>query len=178
MSDGDVAVTRAGGSLASYNGVQFTGGTMSFVQTDSFLTLHYRLSSQDGVDYVNTFGDKPETLSLGTGQLSEALERRLLGLCEGCRQSFQVAPGEAFGPRDPAKLQWVGRDLLDRLGDKQEVYRVGDVVQFLATGGAGSFAGTVQQQGSPDGRGPVLFDFNHPLAGQAVRFEVQLIGVL
>ena len=34
-----------------------------------FLTLHYRLAGPDGADVVNTFGDKPATLTLGTGQL-------------------------------------------------------------------------------------------------------------
>jgi FKBP-type peptidyl-prolyl cis-trans isomerase SlpA len=55
---------------------------------------------------------------------------------------------------------------------------VGDVVQFPTPDGQGQFAGAVCQLRS-DARGEaVLFDFNHPLAGQPVTFEVQLIGVL
>ena len=48
------------------------------VQPGSFLTLHYRLAGPAG-DVINTFTDKPATLSLGTGELSPAMEQRLLG---------------------------------------------------------------------------------------------------
>jgi len=51
-------------------------------------------------------------------------------------------------------------------------------VQFPTPDGLGSYAGAVQQVGNADSPDAVLFDFNHPLAGQPVTFEVQLIGVL
>jgi len=51
-------------------------------------------------------------------------------------------------------------------------------VQFPTPDGQGSYAGAVQQVGNADSPDAVLFDFNHPLAGQPVTFEVQLIGVL
>ena len=156
------------------------------VQPGSFLTLHYRLSGPGG-DVINTFNDKPATLSLGTGELSPAMEQRLMGLQEGERSSFELPAGEAFGDRNPEMLQWVARRLLNELGDPGERYQVGDVVQFPTPDGLGSYAGSVQQVGKDgrDGNGngdgaadAVLFDFNHPLAGQPVTFEVHLIGVL
>jgi FKBP-type peptidyl-prolyl cis-trans isomerase SlpA len=55
------------------------------VASGSFLTLHYRLTGPDGDELVNTFNDKPATLSLGSGELSPALEARLIGLPEGAR---------------------------------------------------------------------------------------------
>ncbi len=73
-------------------------------------------------------------------------------------------------------LQWVARKLLNELGDADEQYKVGDVVQFPTPDGMGQYAGAVQQVG--DVAGAVQFDFNHPLAGQPVVFEFQLIGVL
>ncbi len=160
---------------------------MPSVQADSFLTLHYRLSAQDGADFVNTFGGKPATLSMGAGQLSQALEHRLLGLHEGSHTSFALAAGEAFGPRMDERVQWVARGLLERLGQADQDYQEGDVVQFPTPDGSGRFAGAVRQTGKAGDAGgaeasisdgSVLFDFNHPLAGVALRFEVQLIGVL
>ncbi len=53
---------------------------------------------------------------------------------------------------------------------------MGDVVQFPTPDGLGSYAGAVLRGAMPMAR--CCFDFNHPLAGQPVRFEVQLIGVL
>ena len=147
---------------------------MNLVQPGSFLTLHYRLAGPDGADIVNTFADKPATLSLGTGELAEALERRLLGLAEGTRNVFDVPAGEAFGERNPELLQRVKRSLLAELGDPDATYHVGDVVQFPTPDGQASYAGVVREEGSDW----LLFDFNHPLAGQPVTFEVKIIGVL
>lgn len=147
------------------------------VEPGSFLTLHYRLAGPHG-DVINTFDGKPATLSLGTGALSPAVEQHLLGLREGERACFELPAGAAFGERKPDMQQWVARKLLDRLGDRAETYGVGDVVQFPTPDGLGSYAGAVLQVGDAGGGDAVLFDFNHPLAGHAVVFEVQLIGVL
>jgi FKBP-type peptidyl-prolyl cis-trans isomerase SlpA len=147
---------------------------MPTVQPGSFLTLHYRLAGPQG-DVINTFTDKPATLSLGSGELSPAMEQRLLGLEEGTHTVIEIPAGEAFGERNPDMMQWVARKLLNELGDPMEKYTAGDVVQFPTPDGLGSYAGTVLEVGP---EGAVLFDFNHPLAGQPVTFEVQVIGVL
>jgi FKBP-type peptidyl-prolyl cis-trans isomerase SlpA len=139
----------------------------------SFLTLHYRLAGPAG-DIINTFGDKPATLSLGTGELSPAVEQRLMGLAEGTHATFELPAGEAFGERNADMQQWVARKLLAQMGDPDEQYAVGDVVQFPTPDGSGSYAGAVVEANET----AVRFDFNHPLAGQPVSFEVQLIGVL
>ena len=144
------------------------------VQPGSFLTLHYRLAGPDGADVVNTFNDKPATLSLGMGQLSPAIEAHLIGLPEGARQAFDLPAGAAFGQRSPELLQRVKLSLLHELGDPGEEYSLGDVVEFPTPDGQGRYAGVVREVG-PDW---LLFDFNHPLAGQPVRFEVQLLGVM
>ena len=151
-----------------------TAASLPSVQSGSFLTLHYRLAGPAG-DVINTFEDKPATLSLGTGELSPAMEQHLLGLPEGTHATFELAAGEAFGERNADMQQWVARKLLNELGDPDEKYNVGDVVQFPTPDGHGSYAGAVMQVRDD---GAVLFDFNHPLAGQPVTFEVQIIGVL
>ena len=116
---------------------------MNPVQAGSFLTLHYRLCGPDGDELVNTFNDKPATLSMGAGQLSPALEQRLLGLDEGTRTAFDLPAGEAFGEHNPELMQWLKLSLLRELGDPDEAYTVGDVVQFPAPDGRGRYAGTV-----------------------------------
>ena len=147
---------------------------MNLVHPGSFLTLHYRLAGPDGADIVNTFADKPATLSLGTGELSAPLEQRLIGLAEGTRIVFEIPAAEAFGERNPELLQRVKRTLMAELGDPDEQYHVGDVVQFPTPDGQAHYAGVVRELADDW----LLFDFNHPLAGRQVTFEVQLIGVL
>ena len=148
---------------------------MATVQPGSFLTLHYRLAGPAG-DVINTFNDKPATLTLGNGELSPALEQRLLGLEDGERASFDLAAGEAFGPRNAEMQQWVARQMLNELGDPDEQYAIGDVATFPTPAGQGSYAGSVIEVRESDGA--VRFDFNHPLAGQPVTFEVHVIGAL
>ena len=151
--------------------------TLATVQPGSFLTLHYRMAGPAG-DVINTFEGKPATLTLGNGELAPAVEAHLLGLAEGSRATFELASGAAFGERNPDMLQWLDRKVLTDMGDADAQYDVGDVVQFPTPDGKGQFAGSVQQLRSDEKGDAVLFDFNHPLAGQPVTFEVLVIGIL
>jgi FKBP-type peptidyl-prolyl cis-trans isomerase SlpA len=110
---------------------------------------------------------------LGQGQLAPFLEACLLGLPEGTHQTFELAAAQAFGERNPELVQHVSRATLDENSEPGFQYKVGDLVDFAAPGG-GRFAGVLRELGDA----ACVFDFNHPLAGQALRFEVQLISVL
>jgi FKBP-type peptidyl-prolyl cis-trans isomerase SlpA len=150
------------------------------VTSASYLTLHYRVSllldgpGADGPsdDIVSTFGGAPATLQLGAGQLAPALEERLLGLDVGAHRVFELAPGAAFGPRNPELVQRVDRKLVESESDSTD-YVDGDVVEFNAPGG-GRYAGVFRGMDDETAK----FDFNHPLAGRPVRFEVQIVGIL
>lgn len=147
---------------------------MNRVAPESFLTLHYRLSGPDGTAFVDTFGAQPATLSLGTGELAPAMEARLLGLAEGSEASFALGAGEAFGERSVDLLQRVRRSVLASAGESDEEYEVGDVVRFPTPDGQASFAGVVREVDAQ----ALLLDFNHPLAGRPVTFDVKLVSVL
>ena len=143
------------------------------VQDDSYLTLHYRIAAPDGADIVNTFEGTPATLQLGGGQMAPTLEQALLGMTVGERRSIELAPEQAFGPRNPELLQRVSMKTLQENSSFGEEYSVGDLVEFNAPSG-GRYAGILRELGD----GWALFDFNHPLAGQPIVFEVQIIGIL
>jgi FKBP-type peptidyl-prolyl cis-trans isomerase SlpA len=147
--------------------------TPSRVEPGSFLTLHYRLGGPEG-DIINTFPGQPATITLGTGELSPAVEKRLIGLEEGAHATFEIPAGEAFGERNPEMVQWVARKLLRELGENDADYHVGEAVQFPTPDGLSSYAGHVKQVGGD----AILFDFNHPLAGRPVTFEAKVIGIL
>lgn len=147
--------------------------TPAVVTESAYLTLHYRLATQDGADLITTFAGNPATLMMGSGQLAPFLETCLLGLPEGTHQTFQLAPAQAFGERNPELVRDVSRATLDENSAPGADYQVGDLVDFAAPGG-GRFAGVLRQFGED----AVTFDFNHPLAGQSLQFEVRLISVL
>jgi FKBP-type peptidyl-prolyl cis-trans isomerase SlpA len=143
------------------------------VTESAYLTLHYRLAGPDGTDIVTTFNDSPATLQMGTGQLAPFLEACLVGLPEGAHETFELPPEKAFGERNPDLVQHVSRATLDENSQTGESYVIGDLVEFTAPSG-GRFAGVLR---AIDGDS-TLFDFNHPLAGQTVKFEVRIIGIL
>lgn len=148
--------------------------TLTSVVTDAaYLTLHYRLATMDGQDIVTTFQGNPATLQLGKGQLAPFLESCLIGLAEGTHQSFELLPEQAFGPRNPDLIQRVSKSTLQENSPEDAQYAIGDLVDFAAPGG-GRFAGILRAI-DDDG---ALFDFNHPLAGQSLKFEVKIIGIM
>lgn len=143
------------------------------VKTDSFLTLHYRIGLPEGGDLVNTFADKPATLLMGAGQFSPSLENALIGLEQGAHQTFTLDPEAGFGVRNPDLIQHVSKKVLEDNSDPENTYTVGDVIEFNPPNGT-TYAGTLQ---SMDAQGAWM-DFNHPLAGKTITFEVKLISVL
>lgn len=147
--------------------------TTPVVTESAYLTLHYRLASADGTDLVTTFGGTPATLMLGQGQLAPFLEQRLLGLAEGAHETFRLPAADGFGERNPDLIRMVSKATLDENSDPDTVYTVGELVEFNAPSG-GRFAGVLREV-RDDG---YVFDFNHPLAGQELVFEVKLISVL
>jgi len=144
------------------------------VQGNSFLTLHFKISLADGDGLVaSTFEDKPATLQLGTGQFSPPLEHCLIGLAEGESIDVVVEPDQAYGTRNPELVQVIQRSVLDQHGEPGADWQPGDVVEFPAPNG-GTYAGVLKTIDASR----AVFDFNHPLAGQRLRLEARVIGIL
>lgn len=139
------------------------------VRADSYLTLHYRIASIEGEELLSTFDMSPATLQMGGGQLAENLESCLLGLTTGERYAFELPPEEAFGQHNPKLVERIARNALPADMELQE----NSVVEFSAPDGA-QFAGFLRELGDQY----AVFDFNHPMAGKTIRFEVELIGIL
>ena len=141
------------------------------VASASHLTLHYRIALADPphAEVLSTFGGNPATLLMGSGELAPALEKCLVGIASGETRSFVLQPEQAFGGyRD---------ELLQRLPavafpDGLSV-EAGQVIEFAGPDGA-RLSGLVKAMDSAE----ALVDFNHPLAGRPIRFEVEILAVL
>ena len=139
------------------------------VRSDSYLTLHYRISTVDGDEFLSTFDMSPATLQMGSGQLAENFESVLIGLPAHDRFVFQLEPEEAFGQHNARLVERIARIGLP--ADME--LKPNSVVEFTAPNG-GSFAGFLRELDATH----ALFDFNHPLAGKTIRFEVEIIGIM
>ena len=139
------------------------------VRSDSYLTLHYRITTLDGEEFLSTFDMSPATLQMGSGQMSENLESVLIGLSAKERFVFQLEPAQAFGMRNERLVERIARSALPAGMELKE----NSVVEFTAPNGA-TFSGFLRELDEQSG----LFDFNHPLAGKPIRFEVEIIGIM
>lgn|SRR5512147_1515089 len=148
----------------------------SRVATGSHVTLHYRIAvivGDEEREVISTFESKPATLTIGAHELAAPLEARLIGLAEGARERFELASGEGFGMRSPDLVQVLSRAVFEANAERETDYVPGDVVEFASPEGM-RFSGVLKEHGGDR----VVVDFNHPLAGLPVRFDVQIVGVL
>ncbi|HLS50601.1 MAG TPA: FKBP-type peptidyl-prolyl cis-trans isomerase [Burkholderiaceae bacterium] len=147
-----------------------------FVQPDSYLTLHYRLTLLDGPAagrvVIDTYNSRPATLQMGAGQWAPGLEAVLVGRPEGSEFSVNVPASDAYGERNPDLVQRVKSELLEGF-ERPESYSPGDAIEFSGPNGV-QYSGVFLEAGD----GWVLLDFNHPMAGRALRVDATLLGVL
>lgn len=139
------------------------------VSANSLVTLHYRIATADGVNMVSTFDATPATLQLGNGELAATLEACLDGLDVGAHKTFALQPEQAFGAHNKQMINRVPRNALP----PKAVPKLYELIEFPAEDGS-KYGGVVQEMDDEF----VLIDFNHPLAGKAIQFEVKVIGVL
>lgn len=130
------------------------------------VTLNYRLEC-GGEEIANTFDEGPETFTLGHGEMDGRLELLLLGLNPGDHRLFELGPGEAFGDRDEQLIHTLPRS--DFPADM--ALEIGSGVEFELPNGQ-TLTGGVLEIGPES----VKVDFNHPLAGLPVTFEVHILS--
>lgn len=139
------------------------------VLADSLVTLHYRIALTDGTELISTFAATPATLKLGCGELAPTLEQCLLGLAAGERRIFDLEPEQGFGLRHPGLVERMDRSTLPADAELEAMV----VIEFAAPDGS-KYTGLVRELTADT----ALIDFNHPLAGKAIRFEVEVVGIL
>ena len=183
---GSLGDRGAAEAAAPYNGGQFIGTpTLALPLRSSRarrrpagLLPHAALpAGRPGGDIINTFDDKPATLSLGTGELSPAVEQRLLGLEEGARATFELPAGEAFGERNPEMLQWVARSAARRRwATRTRTTASATWCSSRRPTARGSYAGAVREVEATTA--PCCSTSTIRWPASRVTFEVHVIGVL
>lgn len=141
--------------------------TARVVRMGDRVTLHYRLEC-GGEEVVSTFSDAPETFTLGSGEIDPRLEVLLLGLKTDDHTTLALGPGEAFGDRDEGLVQRMARSDFDPALDLQP----GHTVDVSLPNGQ-TLHGTILSVDDTH----VVVDFNHPLAGLPVEFEVRILAI-
>ena len=138
------------------------------IDADSRVTLHFSLKFDDGSVVDSTFDKDPASFVMGDGSLLDGFEKKILGMKAGEKAGFIVLPEEGFGQSNPNNVQQFSR--ADFAADLE-----------LETGLVISFADASQSElpgviSSLEGD-QVTIDFNHPLAGRNIQFDVEIIAV-
>jgi FKBP-type peptidyl-prolyl cis-trans isomerase SlpA len=136
-------------------GVPVSEGTRVF--------LNFSLSLEDGSEIDSNFSGEPVDFAIGDGSLLPGFERMLFGMLAGERHIYTVEPEHAFGMPNDSNVQELPRDQFD---DEAEL-DIG-LMFYFADAGGGEVPGLVV--GVDEER--IMVDFNHPLAGRTILFDV------
>ncbi len=138
------------------------------VGEDCEVLIHFTLSLADGMVVDATEEDQPMRLRIGDGTLIAGLEQVLFGMKAGEHQCVAIDPRDAFGFPDETNFHEMPRSEFDEGVDLQP----GLIIGFSTPAGE-EVPGTVREVGDET----VLVDFNHPLAGREIIFDVKVLDV-
>ena len=127
--------------------------------------LNFSLSLEDGAEVDSNFGGDAVSFVVGDGNLLPGFEKHLLGMSPGERKLFRVLPEDAYGQPNEANVQRVDRESFD---DELEL-QPGLVCSFADAAG-GEVPGVVVSFDESE----VVVDFNLPLAGRTILFDVHI----
>ncbi|WP_148255229.1 FKBP-type peptidyl-prolyl cis-trans isomerase [Aidingimonas lacisalsi] len=131
------------------------------------VTLHFSLKLEDGTVVDSTHDKSPATFQVGDGNLPPGFEAPIKGLTEGESGSFEISPEHGFGQHNPQNVQMLKRDDFDELEPEE-----GMVMSFTDAAG-GEIPGVIARIDDSQ----VEVDFNHPLSGRTLTFDVDVISV-
>ena len=136
------------------------------VELGTKVTLHFALVLEDGDVIDSNFETAPATFTVGDGNLLPGFESTLIGLENGDEREFTIPPEEAFGQHNPQNVQRVDRSNFD-----QQELEVGAMFSFQ--NGDGELPGVIIEFEDEE----ILVDFNHPLAGKNIIFQVKIMNI-
>ena len=142
---------------------------MSQAKPGDTVRMHYTGNLADGTQFDSSKGRDPLEFQLGSGQIIPGLDRGVTGMEVGDTKTVVIEPSDAYGDRDPGRVQAVPRE------------QIPDDIPVEP--------GTQLQMQTPDGQtmpvvvadadqAQVTLDANHPLAGQQLTFDVELVEIV
>ena len=131
------------------------------------VSIHYTLTNDDGEVLDSSIGDEALVFLQGSGNIISGLENAMVGKVVGDKFNVRIAPEDAYGELMEDMIQVISRDMFEGIDDIE----VG--MQFHADVSSGSGIVTVVSIDDDN----ITIDGNHPLAGLALTFDVEVIDV-
>ncbi len=141
---------------------------MTQVKNGDTVHIHYTGTLKDGTPFDSSQGRDPLTFQVGTGQIIPGLDAAIPGMAVGDRKTVTVPCEEAYGPVDPDRRTSVPRDDIP----PEVPVDVGTRLQMQAPSGQPVPVVVVAADDKT-----VTLDANHPLAGQDLIFDIELVAI-
>lgn len=142
---------------------------MTTAATGDIVRIHYSGRLVDGTQFDSSEGRAPLEFTLGEGQVIKGLEQHVSGMEPGQKSTVTIPVTDAYGPRRDNAIQQIGREKVPSGID----LKVGTQLQARTADG-GMMPITVVDMDDQS----VTVDANHPLAGQDLVFDVELVEVV
>jgi peptidylprolyl isomerase len=141
---------------------------METVEKGLYVRVDYKGTLQNGEIFDSSQGGLPLEVQMGGGQLIEGFERELLGMSLNDKKEFTLNPEEAYGQRD----EDLTRDFARADFPAEVEPQVGMTIALQTPEGRQMPA---QITHLDDQR--LSVDLNHPLAGESLTFEIEVVGI-
>ena len=137
------------------------------IKEKTLVKLHYKGTLKDGSVFDSSEGREPLEFVFGMGMIIPGLEEGIKGLKKGDKKKVEISSDKAYGPRIEEAMQEVPKEQLPA-DVKLEVG-----MQLAAQGPQGVIPVTITEIKDNS----IIVDFNHPLAGKDLTFDVEIIDV-
>ncbi|WP_172296419.1 peptidylprolyl isomerase [Pseudoruegeria sp. HB172150] len=142
---------------------------MTQAKAGDTVRLHYTGTLDDGTQFDSSAGNDPLEFTVGSGQIIPGLDKEVSGMAVGDKKTVTIEAEEAYGAHDPSRIQTVPREQIpphiptDPGTQLQMQTPQGQAIPVTVT--------------AADDQG-VTLDANHPLAGKALTFDVELVEIV
>ena len=141
---------------------------MSIVENGSIVSVHYTGTLNDGTEFDSSRSRDPLKFQVGDSQVIAGFENAVIGMAAGESKTVSIPAENAYGLKDEKAIQEISKDRFpegfDALVGEQVTGDNGNGQPFMAT--------IISEQETS-----VTLDFNHPLAGQDLVFEVEVVSI-
>lgn len=141
---------------------------MSEAASGDRVKIHYTGTLADGSQFDSSVGGEPLEMTLGAGGVIPGFEEAVMGMSAGDSRTVTITAADAYGPHHADRVHEVERS---RIPDDVDL-EVGGILQAVGENGE-TLAVTVVGFSEAG----VTLDFNHPLAGEDLTFELQLVEI-
>lgn len=141
---------------------------MAHAKSGDTVRIHYTGTLEDGTEFDSSRGKDPLEFALGSGQVIPGFDAAVEGMNVGDAKSVKIEPDQAYGPRHEQLVQEVPKTALP---DDLEA-TVGMQLQSQAPDGR-----VMTLVVASVGEDSITVDGNHPLAGQALTFDIELVAI-